>query len=366
MNTLREAAEQALVALEAVTTEMMAVRDELAERGGRPKTNTFHQRLWDSSHSAYQDKAIPAAEALRAALAEQEQLSDSASRPETPTMQQVIEFTRSGVYAFITGHQEYTFTDERLYKFVLGVVKKFAPQSNNQSLKEDAEFDKVLGERDEYHDMADDLAYAIAAYFGYDIGEHTSENCPWLEALEAIETAPNPKPSLTHPIMSHNMRDFIEGMSVSVDVSTCERDSHHRYFGTVTEVMDCECDKHGVTLLVQDAEPNFVVESVMEKVENQEQSTDEQDVTHIAFEVWWQRHGQFCRAGGGEYEKTFAWRAWEAALEIPEPTSKQLTTNELTEVLLKSDIDARLSHLKAARVAIKAYESKNGIVGELV
>ncbi len=31
------------------------------------------------------------------------------------------------------------------------------------------------------------------------------------------------------------------------------------------------------------------------------------------FEVWWAKHGQFCRAGGGEYEKTFAFRAWEAA-----------------------------------------------------
>ncbi len=31
------------------------------------------------------------------------------------------------------------------------------------------------------------------------------------------------------------------------------------------------------------------------------------------FEAWWQEHGQFCRAGGGDYEKTFAYRAWEAA-----------------------------------------------------
>ena len=31
------------------------------------------------------------------------------------------------------------------------------------------------------------------------------------------------------------------------------------------------------------------------------------------FEAWWQQHGQFCRAGGGQYEKTFAFHAWEAA-----------------------------------------------------
>jgi len=46
-------------------------------------------------------------------------------------------------------------------------------------------------------------------------------------------------------------------MSVSVDVSTGDHDAEHRYFGTVTEVMDDHSDKHGVTLLVQDATPNF-------------------------------------------------------------------------------------------------------------
>lgn len=46
------------------------------------------------------------------------------------------------------------------------------------------------------------------------------------------------------------------------------------------------------------------------------------------FEAWWQEHGQFCRAGGGDYEKTFAYRAWQAARRAPvvpqEPTSKQV------------------------------------------
>ena len=53
------------------------------------------------------------------------------------------------------------------------------------------------------------------------------------------------------------LRSMIGGMSVSVDVSTGDHDAGHRYFGTVTEVMECQGDKHGVTLLVQDAEPNF-------------------------------------------------------------------------------------------------------------
>lgn len=51
--------------------------------------------------------------------------------------------------------------------------------------------DRALGEaidqRDRYHQMADDLAGHIAAITGVDIGEHSSANCPWQNAIEAAE-----------------------------------------------------------------------------------------------------------------------------------------------------------------------------------
>ncbi len=62
-------------------------------------------------------------------------------------------------------------------------------------------------------------------------------------------------------MMRDGLRSMIEGMSVSVDVSTDDATAGHRYFGTVTEVMECQGDKHGVTLLVQDAEPNFTAQA---------------------------------------------------------------------------------------------------------
>lgn len=49
----------------------------------------------------------------------------------------------------------------------------------------------------------------------------------------------------------------------------------------------------------------------------------EQDQTEIAFEAWWQAHGQFCRAGGGDYEKTFAYSAWLASLAIQEKPEQE-------------------------------------------
>lgn len=57
--------------------------------------------------------------------------------------------------------------------------------------------------------------------------------------------------------MSEELRAFLEGMSVSMDVSTGEHDESHRYFGEISEVMDYDREKHGVMLLVQNPEPNF-------------------------------------------------------------------------------------------------------------
>lgn len=47
------------------------------------------------------------------------------------------------------------------------------------------------------------------------------------------------------------LRALVEGMRVSVDVSTGEHDAGHRIFGTITEAMDDPDEKHGVILLVQ-------------------------------------------------------------------------------------------------------------------
>lgn len=50
-------------------------------------------------------------------------------------------------------------------------------------------WDATLRDRDAYHEWADKLADAIAKHFGVDIGEHSNQNLPWDEALQAIENA---------------------------------------------------------------------------------------------------------------------------------------------------------------------------------
>ncbi|HAX4366272.1 TPA: DUF551 domain-containing protein [Escherichia coli] len=58
---------------------------------------------------------------------------------------------------------------------------------------------------------------------------------------------------------TYNLPELIEGMEVSIDVSTCDADLGNRYFGTVTEALELDTAKNGYILLVHDAEPNFDV-----------------------------------------------------------------------------------------------------------
>ncbi|MGU7244185.1 DUF551 domain-containing protein [Salmonella enterica subsp. enterica serovar Schwarzengrund] len=69
--------------------------------------------------------------------------------------------------------------------------------------------------------------------------------------LASLEAEPVSQP--------YKLPELIEGMEVSIDVSTCDADAGNRYFGTVTEVSELYTAKNGYILLVQDAEPNFDV-----------------------------------------------------------------------------------------------------------
>ena len=80
-----------------------------------------------------------------------------------------------------------------------------------------------------------------------EIPNSSTNNC-----REIAETSTN-----EHEIETHTLLKNIEGMEVSVDVSTCDADAGHRYFGTVTEISELDTAKNGYILLVQDAKPNF-------------------------------------------------------------------------------------------------------------
>lgn len=81
-----------------------------------------------------------------------------------------------------------------------------------------------------------------------DLKQIATEHFPDLVAAESLDAVSER--------LKAALPDIIEGMAVSVDVSTNDDDSGHRYFGTVTELMEDD-ELHGYMLLVQDAAPNF-------------------------------------------------------------------------------------------------------------
>jgi hypothetical protein len=84
--------------------------------------------------------------------------------------------------------------------------------------------------------------------------------------LEYIETDKHERKYVRHAIKAAleqpvqeptDIAALVEGMEVSIDASTGEHDSDNRLFGTVTLAQENQGSKHGLILLIQDAEPNF-------------------------------------------------------------------------------------------------------------
>ena len=79
----------------------------------------------------------------------------------------------------------------------------------------------------------------------------------------------------------------------------------------------------------------------------------------VAFEDWWQRKGEFLRAGGGQYEKTFAYHAWEQATTLADARCARMREALETAVLAmrapldgwKGEVERRA--LDAARAALE-------------
>lgn len=76
------------------------------------------------------------------------------------------------------------------------------PNAQAQAADDEAAFTATLIQRDLYHDIADELAERIAKITGVEIGEHTSNNDPWMNAKYAADEyiallpqPPKPTPS---------------------------------------------------------------------------------------------------------------------------------------------------------------------------
>ncbi|MDA8481061.1 hypothetical protein NNO04_20525 [Citrobacter sp. Awk 4] len=139
---------------------------------------------------------------------------------------------------------------------------------------------------DRLHQIRETLSKVAAQRDGGDIGYAMSDAVKLIDEVLAVKSAPlmfidgnlspedaekliaaidelNREPRdaqvmIAEPVSEpYKLLELIEGMEVSVDVSTCDADAGHRYFGTVTELSELDGAKNGYILLVQDANPNF-------------------------------------------------------------------------------------------------------------
>lgn len=73
----------------------------------------------------------------------------------------------------------------------------------------DRSLGQTIDERDRYHRIADMLANAIAEHFGVDIGEHSSANCPWTNALDAFPAVNADRPQRGGDMSKHAYREAV-------------------------------------------------------------------------------------------------------------------------------------------------------------
>ncbi|MBT0589136.1 DUF551 domain-containing protein [Escherichia coli] len=129
---------------------------------------------------------------------------------------------------------------------------------------------------------------------------------------------------------TYNLPELIEGMEVSIDVSTCDADLGNRYFGTVTEALELDTAKNGYILLVQDAEPNFDVNGNYPVTPDSWISCSERMPAQDDWILIYSKHGEYM-AGQvqGEYvelsDGTLSWLGnalyW---MPLPEPPSRMV------------------------------------------
>ena len=89
------------------------------------------------------------------------------------------------------------------------------------------------------------------------------------KTIDEVNWADHEPDGLAQPAQEQEPTDIaalVEGMEVSIDVSTGDHDAGHRLYGTVTLAQENQGSKHGLILLVQDPQPNFKAQPAQEPV----------------------------------------------------------------------------------------------------
>lgn len=104
---------------------------------------------------------------------------------------------------------------------------------------------------------------------------------------------------------------------------------------------------------------------------------DQQAIWANEFDQWWESEGQYQRAGGGQYERSFAWWAWlnreQKQQAIIDNLKTQLNNMEQCYIQLKQEHNELIKHdtrvdrkWKSAEKTAEKYKSKVLMIADLL
>ena len=104
---------------------------------------------------------------------------------------------------------------------------------------------------------------------------------------------------------------------------------------------------------------------------------DQQVIWANEFDQWWENEGQYQRAGGGQYERSFAWWAWlnreQKQQAIIDSLKAQLNNMEQCYIQLKQEHNELIKHdtrvdrkWKSAEKTAEKYKSKVLMIADLL
>ena len=140
-------------------------------------------------------------------------------------------------------------------KVEAAVLAKVAPRPTDDAL-----WDQTLRERDRYHEIADLLADLVVTITGAEIGEHSSANSPWDNAIAAaeewIDDAPRREDAVLAKVAERSEGMYAKGAYMAAAMLV-------RYWGQTTMAGEIirslpdDCEKHAEQFDAEALAPAF-------------------------------------------------------------------------------------------------------------
>ena len=93
----------------------------------------------------------------------------------------------------------------------------------------------------------------------------------------------------------------------------------------------CECECTGGWCRTMFGTPESPLRE--SRTDRQEPGLSADEMLGDEFDAWWKREGRLIRAGGGDYERSFAWGAWKDAMALRSLTATTVSEQYADDLL---------------------------------